>query len=72
MNELKTAIPALESAGRTKRFVSALPAITGLVTLAVESINGYLQSRRNKAREFLEFTNSSYFYLKFVPLHFYN
>ena len=49
MNELKTAIPALESEGRTKRFVSALPAIAGLVTLAVESINGYLQSRSNKA-----------------------
>ena len=49
-NELHQGIPALSSAGRSKRFVSvAIPAITGLVTLAVESISGYLQSKRNKA-----------------------
>ena len=43
-------MPALGSAGRPKRFASmAIPAISGLVTLAVESVSGYLQNRRNKA-----------------------
>ena len=42
-------MPALGSAGRTKRFAAALiPAIAGLVTLAVESVSGYLQNKRNK------------------------
>ena len=47
--EILSAIPALGSAGRTKRFAAALiPAIAGLVTLAVESVSGYLQSKRNR------------------------
>ena len=47
--DISHAIPALGSAGRTKRFTAALiPAIAGLVTLAVESVSGYLQSKRNK------------------------
>ena len=47
--EILTALPALGPAGRTKRFAAALiPAIAGLVTLAVESISGYLQNKRNK------------------------
>ena len=49
LHDLHTAIPALESAGRNKRFVSALPAIDGLVTLAVESISDFLERKRNKA-----------------------
>ena len=49
-NELHRAMPALGSAGRPKRFASvAIPAIAGLVTLAVESVSGFLQNRRNKA-----------------------
>ena len=47
--EIFTAIPALSSAGRTKRFAALIPVIAGLVTLAVESLNGYLQNKRNKA-----------------------
>ena len=47
--EIFTAIPALNSAGRTKRFAALIPVIAGLVTLAVESLNGYLQNKRNKA-----------------------
>ena len=43
---MKAAIPDLESAGRFKRFASALPAIAGLVT---ESISGFPQRKRNKA-----------------------
>ena len=47
--EILTALPALGPAGRTKRFAAALiPAIAGLVTLAVESLSGYLQNKRNK------------------------
>ena len=38
------------SPGRSKRFASlAISAVTGLVTLAVEGISGYLQDKRNKA-----------------------
>ena len=48
-NELYSAIPDLESAGRQKRFVTLIPAIAGVVTLAVESIGSFLQHRRNKA-----------------------
>ena len=37
------------SAGRSKRFAAiVIPAIAGLVTLAVESLSGYLQNRRQK------------------------
>ena len=40
----------LDLPDRPKRFASvAIPAIAGLVTLAVESVSGYLQNRRNKA-----------------------
>ena len=47
--DISHAIPALGSAGRTKRFAAALiPAIAGLVTLAVESVSGYLQNKRNR------------------------
>ena len=47
--EIFTALPNISPAGRTKRFAAAfLPAIAGLVTLAVESISGYLQSKRNR------------------------
>ena len=47
--EIKTALPSYNER-RKKRFAAALiPAVAGLVTLAVESLNGYLQSRRNKA-----------------------
>ena len=47
--EILTTLPALGPAGRTKRFAAALiPAIAGLVTLAVESLSGYLQNKRNK------------------------
>ena len=36
--------------GRSKRFASLmLSAVTGLVTLAVEGVSGYLQDKRNKA-----------------------
>ena len=38
------------SAGRSKRFAAlVVPAIAGLVTLAVESLSGYLQNKRHKA-----------------------
>ena len=38
------------SAGRSKRFAAiVIPAIAGLVTLAVESLSGYLQNRCQKA-----------------------
>ena len=47
--EIFTAIPALSSAGRTKRFAALMTVIAGLVTLTVESLNGYLQNKRNKA-----------------------
>ena len=47
--DISHAIPALGSAGRTKRFAAALiPAIAGLVTSAVESVSGYLQNKRNR------------------------
>ena len=47
--DISHAIPALGSAGRTKRFAAALiPAIAGLGTLAVESVSGYLQNKRNR------------------------
>ena len=47
--DISHAIPALGSAGRAKRFAAALiPAIAGLVTLAVESVSGYLQNKRNR------------------------
>ena len=49
IQSIEAALPALRSAGRTKRFVGALPALAGLVTLAVEGISSYLQSKRNKA-----------------------
>ena len=49
IDNLHAAIPALVSAGRNKRFAAALPAIARLVTLAVESISGYLQAKKNKA-----------------------
>ena len=49
IDNLHEAILALVSAGRNKRFAAALSAIAGLVTLAVESISGYLQAKGNKA-----------------------
>ena len=49
IDNLHAVIPALVSPGRNKRFATALPAIAGLVTLAVERISGYLQAVRNKA-----------------------
>ena len=49
IDNLHAAIPALVYAGRNKRFAAALPATAGLVTLAIESISGYLQAKRNKA-----------------------
>ena len=49
VKDVKAAIPDLKSAGRFKRFASALLAIAGLVTLAAESISGFLQRKRNKA-----------------------
>ena len=48
-DEIYEAIPDLESAGRVKRFSGLIPAIAGLVTLAVESLSGYLQHKRNQA-----------------------
>ena len=49
-NELYSPMPIPLSAGRKKRFAAlAILALAGLVTLAVESISGYLQRKRNKA-----------------------
>ena len=48
-SDVQAVIPDLESAGRFKRFASALPAIAGLATLAAESISGFLQRKRNRA-----------------------
>ena len=43
-------LQSYRSQGRSKRFASlAISAVTGLVTLAVEGISGYLQGKRNKA-----------------------
>ena len=47
--DISHAIPALGSAVKTKRFAAALiPTIADLVTLAVESVSGYLQNKRNR------------------------
>ena len=49
VRDVQAVIPDLESAGRFKRFASALPAIAGLVTLVTESISGFLRRKRNRA-----------------------
>ena len=48
VKDVKATIPYLESAGRFKRFANALPAIAGLVTLAL------VDSFREKGTELLQ------------------
>ena len=48
--DLYGTLQSYRSLGRSKRFASlAISAVTGLVTLAVEGISGFLQDKRNKA-----------------------
>ena len=49
LRELYTVVPEVSPAGRTKRFAAAVPAIAGLITLAFESLNNYLQRKRADA-----------------------